>query len=273
AMATAPVCRLAPSAWRQCRSNGSDRRITARIYGRWTGSSPTGGKHLPVRNASTVSACCGWPMVMSVTHRLRMRPTWRRSRPWSTILYRVADARLVLRTHQFNDQPTADRIRTLFALHGVSPDRIALFGSAGHRELMDKYNEIDIVLDPFPYAGGLTTCESLWMGVPAITLAGETFASRHSFSHTSNVGLTDWQAADVDAYCDLAVAKAADLGALAELRAQLRPQMRASPLCNTERFGQSLAAGLRYAWREWCLETEVPPLKSGRQDRILALSD
>jgi len=194
-------------------------------------------------------------------------------RAWSTILYRVADARLVLRTHQFNDQPTADRIRTLFALHGVSPDRIALFGSAGHRELMDKYNEIDIVLDPFPYAGGLTTCESLWMGVPAITLAGETFASRHSFSHTSNVGLTDWQAADVDAYCDLAVAKAADLGALAELRAQLRPQMRASPLCNTERFGQSLAAGLRYAWREWCLETEVPPLKSGRQDRILALSD
>ena len=68
-------------------------------------------------------------------------------------------------------------------------------------------NQIDIVLDPFPYSGGLTTCEALWMGVPTVTLPNETFASRHSMSHLSNVGLSDWVARDIDDYVELAVAR------------------------------------------------------------------
>jgi predicted O-linked N-acetylglucosamine transferase (SPINDLY family) len=175
---------------------------------------------------------------------------------WSDILRRTSGARLVLRTHQLGDGPTADRIRTLFAINGVSADRIEHHGSSGHRELMGKYNDIDIILDPFPYAGGLTTCEALWMGVPTVTLAGETFASRHSLSHMRNVGLDGWQAANIEEYCSLSAAKAADLSALAALRSQLRGRMRASPLCNADRFGIGLAANLRYAWREWCSATQ-----------------
>ncbi len=108
------------------------------------------------------------------------------------------------------------------------------------------------MLDPFPYTGGLTTCEALWMGVPVLALAGESFAARHSTSHLSNAGLADWIAADTAEYVERAVAWAADRPGLARLRAELRAQMAASPLCDAPRFGRHLGAALRGAWREAC---------------------
>jgi protein O-GlcNAc transferase len=171
---------------------------------------------------------------------------------WWSVLHRVANSRLVLKTHQFADVATAERVRAAFAAHAISPERLELRGPSGHRAFIGEYNGIDIVLDPFPYSGGLTTCEALWMGVPTVTVPGEIFASRHSVSHTSNAGLADWVAPDVPAYVELAVAKASDLPALAALRARLRAQVKASPLCDAPRFGRSLGAALRFAWREWC---------------------
>ena len=114
--------------------------------------------------------------------------------------------------------------------------------------------DVDIVLDPFPYSGGLTTCEALWMGVPTITLPGEIFASRHSASHLSNAGLGDWVTDSVDEYIEMAVARASDPTALANLRSTLRDKVRQSPLCDAPRFGRNLGAALRKAWRAWCLE-------------------
>jgi protein O-GlcNAc transferase len=127
-----------------------------------------------------------------------------------------------------------------------------LRGSSGHRAFMGEYGHVDIVLDPFPYSGGLTTCEALWMGVPTITLPGEIFASRHSASHMSNAGLADWVTDSVEDYVEMAVARAANLGALAELRAGLREKVRLSPLCDAPRFGRSLGMALRHTWRAWC---------------------
>ncbi|MGE0415877.1 MAG: hypothetical protein AB7O80_03645, partial [Acetobacteraceae bacterium] len=135
---------------------------------------------------------------------------------------------------------------------GVAPERVELRGSSGHRAFMGEYNQIDIALDPFPYSGGLTTCEALWMGVPTVMLPGEIFASRHSFSHMSNVGLHGWAAETVDGYVALAIEKASDPCALAALRTGLRSRMKASPLCDAPRFGRNLGAALRHAWREWC---------------------
>ena len=117
---------------------------------------------------------------------------------------------------------------------------------------MRQYNDIDIVLDPFPYSGGLTTCEALWMGVPTVAVPGEIFASRHSMSHLSNVGLPDWVAPDLDSYIELAVSKAADIDSLADLRKGLRALVKASPLCNAPRFGRNLGISLRAAWHDWC---------------------
>ena len=171
---------------------------------------------------------------------------------WSEILHRVSTARLVLKTLQFCDAPTADRIRVEFAKHAIPPERLELRGPSGHRAFVEEYNGIDIVLDPFPYSGGLTTCEALWMGVPTVTVPGEIFASRHSVSHLSNAGLADWVAPDIPAYIELAVAKAADIDALATLRSRLRAQVKSSPLCDALRFGRNLGAALRSAWRDWC---------------------
>jgi protein O-GlcNAc transferase len=171
---------------------------------------------------------------------------------WCSVLHRVTGSRLVLKTHQFTDPATTERVRAAFAAHGIPPQRLELRGPSGHRDFIGEYNDIDIVLDPFPYSGGLTTCEALWMGVPTVTVPGEIFASRHSMSHLSNAGLADWVAPDVAAYVELAVAKAADIEALAVLRARLRAQVKASPLCDTPRFGRNLGDALRFAWRDWC---------------------
>jgi predicted O-linked N-acetylglucosamine transferase (SPINDLY family) len=171
---------------------------------------------------------------------------------WAEVLRQVPEARLVLKTHQFSDGPTADRVRAAFDGEGIPAGRIELRGSSAHRAFMGEYGQIDMVLDPFPYSGGLTTCEALWMGVPTVTLPGEIFASRHSMSHLSNVGLSDWVARDEPDYVALAMAKATDIAALAALRAGLRARVKASPLCDAPRFGRNLGAALRHAWRAWC---------------------
>jgi protein O-GlcNAc transferase len=171
---------------------------------------------------------------------------------WSTILDRVPDARLILKTYQFGDRPTADRVLAAFASHAIDTARIELRGYSCHRDFMGQYGDVDIVLDPFPYSGGLTTCEALWMGVPTITLAGEIFAGRHSTSHLSNVGLADWVTESIDEYVEMAVARAGNIPALADLRLGLRERVRRSPLCDAPRFGRNLGEALRHTWREWC---------------------
>ncbi len=171
---------------------------------------------------------------------------------WAGVLHDVPGSRLAVKCHQMADAETAFRLRAAFAAHGIDPARLDLRGGSPHRGLLAEYGDIDIVLDPFPYNGGLTTCEALWMGVPCVTLPGEIFAARHSASHMSNVGLADWIARDVPDYRAIARRWASDLPALAGLRAGLRARMKASPLCDAPRFGRSLGAALRHAWRDWC---------------------
>jgi protein O-GlcNAc transferase len=181
---------------------------------------------------------------------------------WSRVLRRVAGSRLLLKTHQFDEAVARDDVAAAFARHGIGAERLVLAGASPHRAFLEEYNRVDLQLDPFPYSGGLTTCEALWMGVPTITLPGETFASRHSLSHLSNVGLTDWVARDPAEYEHLAIAKAADLPGLAALRRGLRARVAGSALCDAPRFGRSLAAALRLAWGEWC-RTERGEVRNG----------
>ena len=176
---------------------------------------------------------------------------------WAQILRLVPTARLILKTHQLSDPATADGFQADFAALGIDGDRLELRGSSGHRAFMGEYGHVDIVLDPFPYSGGLTTCEALWMGVPTITFPGEIFASRHSASHMSNVGLPDWVIGSPETYIAMAVRRAADLPQLAELRAGLRETARLSPLCDAPRFGSNLGAALRHTWAAWCKEQQL----------------
>ena len=168
---------------------------------------------------------------------------------WGAILRRVPDARLVFKNHQLDEVRTRAYVNDAFAAQGVTA-RVELRGASQHRDLLAQYADIDIVLDPFPYGGGLTTCEALWMGVPTVTLPGDFFASRHTLSHLSNAGLTGWAASDVAGYVELACAKAADVTALATLRAELRDRVRRSPLCDAPRLGRSRGAALERMWED-----------------------
>jgi predicted O-linked N-acetylglucosamine transferase (SPINDLY family) len=171
---------------------------------------------------------------------------------WAAIVRGTPGSRLLLRTPALDDRPTRERLIAAFAAAGVHATRLELRGRVPRADLLAAYNTVDLALDSFPYSGGLTTCEALWMGVPVVTCPGETFAGRHSLSHLSNVGLTATVAADADAYVARALELAVDLPQLSALRAGLRARMANSPLCDGARFAQDLLALLRQVWRAHC---------------------
>jgi predicted O-linked N-acetylglucosamine transferase (SPINDLY family) len=173
---------------------------------------------------------------------------------WSQILHRVAGSRLVLKYRGLGSQLASSRLCSLFAAQGIEANRLELLDWSPYRESLSTYARIDVALDTLPYSGGLTTCESLWMGVPVVTCPGESFASRHSFSHLSNVGMTETIARDREEYMEIACRLAGDLSHLADLRANLRQRMASSPLCDGQRFAANLGQLLREAWRRWCDE-------------------
>lgn len=165
---------------------------------------------------------------------------------WSRVLAAVPGSRLFLKSRGLDDVDTANRIRESFQRHGVEAERVVLDG----RELsvpahLALYHRIDIALDTFPYNGTTTTCEALWMGVPVITLAGETHVARVGASLLTHLGSPEWFAATPDDYLAKAIALAGDLPRLATIRAGLRERMRASPLCDAAGFTRNLEEAYR----------------------------
>lgn len=187
---------------------------------------------------------------------------------WSQVLVRVPGSRLAMKYHGL-DSPTArGRLSRLFAERGVDEDRLEFLGRSPYTAYLASYQQVDVALDPFPFGGGVTTCETLWMGVPVVTCPGPTFASRHSLSHLANAGLTETIAGSLAAYVELAVGLAHDLPRLAAIRARLRAQVAGSPLCDGQRLAGHLVGLLRQAWREWCARPNMePPANDRRADR------
>ena len=145
---------------------------------------------------------------------------------------------MALKYTGLGDPAMRQRYIDLFAAHGVSPDRLDISPSSSYADYLAAYYQVDVVLDPFPFRKR-SMCEALWMGVPVVTCPGEGFASRHSLSHLSNIGLTETIARNMNEYVELALSLAADLRRLAHLRAGF-PQMAASPLCDGKRFAENL---------------------------------
>jgi len=145
-------------------------------------------------------------------------------------------------------QRTADRL----VAHGISADRLEFLSPCPWEQYIRLYDRIDIALDPFPYNGGITTCDSLWMGVPLVTLSGRTAVGRAGRTILSNAGLPELIAADPTQYVRLAAELANDLPRLADLRASLRDRMRRSPLMDAPRFARNVESAYRQMWRTWC---------------------
>ncbi len=171
---------------------------------------------------------------------------------WAQILNALPDARLALRTGAFGDRGTIVRFRNLFAAAGVDPSRIDFAGHAPRRDLLGAYNGIDIALDPFPFNGGITTVEALWMGVPVVSKKGDRYCGHHSESSLVSLGLGDLVAPDSAGYVQTALALARDPARLDALRGDMRARFARSTLGDNPRFVRDLEAALRVAWRDWC---------------------
>ena len=172
---------------------------------------------------------------------------------WARLLVRLPASRLLLKARSLADPETAKQVLAVFAEHDVTADRLDLqSGELSVAAHLDLYHGVDIALDPFPYNGTTTTCEALWMGVPVITLAGQTHVSRVSASLLTHLGRPEWIASSETEYIEKCAGLAADLPWLAELRAGQREQMRLSPLCDAPRFTKNLEAAFREVWRRRC---------------------
>ncbi len=155
---------------------------------------------------------------------------------WADVLRRVPGSRLLLKYGGLDQLEEQEHYRAKMEARGIERERILFSGWSDWRELLAAYEEIDIALDTQPYSGGLTTCEAIWMGVPVITCPGRTFAGRHSTSHLTHAGLSDFVAKDREGYVRLAVEWAGSLNELAELRRGMRERVEQSDLCNAELF-------------------------------------
>jgi predicted O-linked N-acetylglucosamine transferase (SPINDLY family) len=168
---------------------------------------------------------------------------------WAMILKQVPGSRMLLQSKQFGDLEPRRRIESAFAALGIDLASIDLRPGLSHAQILALYNEVDIALDPFPYSGGVTTCEALWMGVPVICAEGSVIPVRHSVSHLRNAGLKDWIAISRDAYIDIAVELASSTRRLATTRKRLRRKVEASKLCDRVSFARELEAAYRKMWR------------------------
>jgi protein O-GlcNAc transferase len=172
---------------------------------------------------------------------------------WAEMLARMPDSRLLLKAKGLSDRETRDHVAGVFTGKGIDASRIELLAHetsfSGHLGL---YNRIDIALDPFPYNGTTTTCEALWMGVPVITLAGNTHASRVGMSLLTNIGLPELVAGTAEEYVSIAAGLAGNLRNLRSLRASLRDRMFTSALTDKKKFTSGIEALYRRIWEKWC---------------------
>jgi protein O-GlcNAc transferase len=159
---------------------------------------------------------------------------------WARILATVPDSRLVLKWRTFQDAALCQSVREAFAGQGIAPERIELRGASFHADVLKEYADIDIALDPFPFTGGLTSCEALWMGVPVVTWPQSRVVSRQTYAFVSVIGLPELAGQSANDYVRIAVELAADKARLQALRTELRQRMRTSSLCDVTAFATSL---------------------------------
>ena len=169
---------------------------------------------------------------------------------WARVLQGVPHSRLFLKTRQLEDTAARRSVIEQFATHGIAADRLIIEGHAPRKDYLAAYNRADICLDPFPFSGATTSAESLWMGVPVLTLAGSSLVSRQGVSLLTNAGLEDWIAADEEDYVRLAIAKAGQPADLAFLRSSLRQRLVSSPLCDAGQFAADFADAVRGMWAD-----------------------
>jgi protein O-GlcNAc transferase len=169
---------------------------------------------------------------------------------WAQLLRSLPESTLLLAG--IPEGESRARIAREFEANGIEPGRLEFHGFVPREEFCALHRRIDIALDSYPCNGGTTTCETLWLGVPVVNLAGDVFLTRAGLSLLSAVGLKELVAHNAEDYLRIARDLARDRARLAQLRAGMRERMRASPLLDAAAFTRDLEHLYRAAWKQWC---------------------
>lgn len=164
---------------------------------------------------------------------------------WSRVLMAVPGSRLLLKWSTLGRKKERDRLLKKFTRSGIDAERLLLRGRSSHSDMLQEYGDVDITLDPFPFSGGMTSCESLWMGVPVLTLLGDKPAGRQTAGFLRTIGLPEWVALTEEQFVSHAIHAASNPEGLKTVRYGLRDRMTASTLCDGVRFTQNLESVFR----------------------------
>lgn len=168
---------------------------------------------------------------------------------WARVLKAIHGSRLIMLAA---DGYQRQHVLELMATCGVTSSRIEFLGRMPREEYLATFHKLDVVLDTVPYNGHTTTLDALWMGVPVVTLVGDTVVGRGGLSILSNLGLPQLVASDANSFVRIACSLADDLSFLSQIRATLRDRMQKSPLMDARRFAQNMENAYRGMWRSWC---------------------
>lgn len=169
-------------------------------------------------------------------------------RLWARVLAAVPDARLTLKASVYSDERVCRRYRAMFEAAGADSARIDFSGWSPHRAMLAELSDLDIILDPLPFSGCLTSLEALWMGVPVVACEGARPVERQTAALLRRLGLGRLIAADAEGYVSIVRGLAADAAARAELRGGLRRRMQASSLCDETGFARAMETVYRRLW-------------------------
>ena len=174
---------------------------------------------------------------------------------WARILRQTEESRLIL--HFDGEASRVTELRSFFGSRGIDPHRLLLVGRQSIDDYLGLYRRTDIALDTWPCAGGTTSCDALWMGVPVVSLAGTSSFSRTGASLLPSVGLEDLVTGDPEAYVATAIALASDRGRLARLRGELRHRMEASPLTDARAMAHQVEEAFLGMWSRLLARRDV----------------
>ena len=177
---------------------------------------------------------------------------------WADILRQAPNAKLLLKAREYDDPGVKRAVLEVLTGCGVAADRVEFVGNTSQGEHLAALGRVDVVLDPTPHGGGITTFEALWMGVPVVTLLGHTVVGRASGSILIAAGLEEMVAISADGYRETALGLAADPEGLAVWRGKLRDAVAASPMGDAGRYVAAVEDAYRDIWRKWCgVETQA----------------
>jgi protein O-GlcNAc transferase len=180
---------------------------------------------------------------------------------WAKVVAAVAGSRLIILSPQGKAR---ERLAQKLGLLGIERNRIEFLARKVRREYLSYYSKIDIGLDTLPYNGHTTNLDSLWMGVPVITLAGRTSVGRAGLSVLSNLNLPELTARTPEEFVTITTKLAQDLPRLAELRSSLRQRMLSSPLMDARQFARDVEAVYVRLWQKWCEDRTIQKTTDNR---------